>query len=89
MFDDISFSAIHSYYERVKTEIEDKAKAALDAASGDLSKLSEVVQTAVTEAKAAALQEVAAVAPDIQVAVEKALAQVEQAILAAIASRLG
>ncbi len=83
------FVEIHDYYEKVKTEIEDKAKADLDAMTGDLQKLSGAVQSAITEAKTVTLQEVAAYAPDVQAAVQKAIGEIEQAVLAAIVARIG
>lgn len=83
------FVEIHDYYEKVKTEIEAAAKAELDSLTGDIQKLSESVQTAITAAKTVALQEVAQYAPDVQAAVQKALGEIEQAVLAAIVARIG
>lgn len=83
------FAEIHAYTEKVIAEIEAKGKADLDAMTGDLQKLSGAVQSAITEAKTIALAEVAQYAPDVQAAVQKALGEIEQAVLAAIVARIG
>jgi BMFP domain-containing protein YqiC len=83
------FLEIEDYYTKIRAEIEAKAKADLDALTGDVQKLSADVQTAINQAKAEVLKEAAQYAPDVQAAVQKAIADIEQAVLAAIVARLG
>lgn len=83
MFHDaeVAYSDIHGFFKKVIEEVETKGEAGLQALSAD-------IQTAISDAKAEALKEVAGNAPDIQAAVQKALSLLEQAVLAAITARL-
>lgn len=77
----ISFSAIHGFFKEVIDEVESKGQAELKAVASD-------VQAALSAAKVEAMKEVAALAPDIQAAVAKGISEMEQAVLAALASRI-
>lgn len=75
------FAEIHDYFEKVKEELETRFDSDRKALVAD-------IRTSVTQAKAAALQEVAALSPDVQAAVQKAINELEQAVLAAIAAHV-
>ena len=75
------FAEIHDYYEKVKEEIEARSHAGLQALAAD-------VKSYFDQARAEALKAVAGAAPDVQAAVQNALALAEQALLAAIAAHV-
>lgn len=73
------FTEIHDYFEKVKTEIETKNHAGLE-------KLVTGIKGAIDIAKTDAESVYAAASPEIQAAVTTVLAELEKAILTAIAS---
>lgn len=75
------FAEIEQFYRNVRNEVESKFDA-------DKKVLVNDIKVAVADTKVVALQEVAALAPDVQAAVQKAINELEQAVLAAITAHL-
>jgi hypothetical protein len=79
---DLALSDIHAFFSKVIEEVDTKGQAELAAVVAS-------VKAAIEQAKVDVLGQVANASPDIQAAVQKALGAIEQAVLAAIAARLG
>lgn len=76
-----SFTEIHAFFTKVIEELTTNWKK-------DEQVLISDVENAITTAKAEALKEVQTLSPDVQAAVQKYTALIEQAVLAAIEAHL-
>jgi hypothetical protein len=79
---EIGLADIHKFFSKVIEEVDTQGKAELSGLVAD-------VKAAIEQAKVDVLNQVANASPDIQAAVQKTLGAIEQAVLAAIAARLG